>query len=69
MQVDPRVPVVVLPVESRGDTATRFVDMVLDTGAPETRLTTSYFRPFFRVAFPSECAAAPLLFGLWTRQA
>jgi len=33
MQLDPRAPVVVLPVELRGDAAIRFVDMVLDTGA------------------------------------
>ncbi len=33
MQLDPEAPVVVVPGELRGDTATRFVDMVLDTGA------------------------------------
>ena len=33
MQLDPEAPVVVVPVELRGDTSTRFVDMVLDTWA------------------------------------
>ena len=33
MQFDPQAPVVVVPVQLRGDTATRIVDMVLDTGA------------------------------------
>ena len=33
MQLDPEAPVVVVPVELRGNTGTRFVDMVLDTGA------------------------------------
>jgi len=33
MQLDPEAPVVVVPMELRGDNSTRFVDMVLDTGA------------------------------------